>query len=557
MSFDNLGLNEKILMGVKDAGFTEASPIQQQAIPVVLEGHDMVARAQTGTGKTAAFGLPIMSKIDANGGVQALIITPTRELCMQVSDELYKLGRHANIKTVAVYGGQSISRQVDLIGRGAQVVVATPGRLLDHLLNGRLRDFNPQYVVLDEADEMLDMGFLEDIEEIFKFLPASRQTLLFSATMPREIRNLAEKILKEPKTINIESKEVTSENIEQFFYVVEDWERSDAIVRLIDFEDPSRAIVFCRTKKDADELSTTLVARGYPAKALHGDLEQRQREEVVKSFKAGKVLILVATDVAARGLDINDVSHVFNYHIPLDPESYVHRIGRTGRAGKTGKAVTLVKPLEFRELNRIKQVTKAQIYHMEVPTLEDVKSKKIVKLVDKIKHQVISDEATELFASMADEMDTATLCLKLLSKIVSKNKAEGPSHIGIKGKNLEKMLEARANDRGGDRGGSRGRFGGNRGGSGGGYRGSNDRGGSGGGGYRGSNDRGDRAPRVDGDRAPRPEGDRAPRPEGDRGPRPEYRRDDRGGQSRPPRDRDSAPRAPREGGEGRGGYRGR
>lgn len=479
MSFDNLGLNENILRGIKEAGFTEPSPIQEQAIPIVLEGHDMVAQAQTGTGKTAAFGLPVMSKINPQGGVQVLIITPTRELCMQVSDELYKLGKYANIKTVAVYGGQSISRQVDLISRGAQVVVATPGRLLDHLLNDRLRDFNPQYVILDEADEMLDMGFLEDIEEIFKFLPASRQTLLFSATMPREIRALAEKILKEPKTVSVQSKEVTSENIEQYFYVVEDWERSDAVVRLIDYEDPSRAIVFCRTKKDADELSTTLVARGYPAKALHGDLEQRQREEVIKSFKAGKVLILVATDVAARGLDIDNVTHVFNYHIPLDPESYVHRIGRTGRAGKAGKAVTLVKPLEFRELNRIKQVTKAQIYHMEVPTLEDVKSKKITKLVDKIKHQHITDEATELFAQMSSEMDISTLCMKLLSKIVSKNKAEGPSHIGIKGKNLERMIEAKSQERGGDRGGNRRGFG-NRGG---GYR--NDRGGSRDGGYRG------------------------------------------------------------------------
>ena len=339
---------------------------------------------------------------------------------------------------------------------------------------------------------------------IFKFLPKSRQTLLFSATMPREIRALADKILKEPKSVKIESKEVTSENIEQFFYVVEDWERSDAIVRLIDFEDPSRAIVFCRTKKDADELSTTLVARGYPAKALHGDLEQRQREEVIKSFKAGKVLILVATDVAARGLDIDNVSHVFNYHIPLDPESYVHRIGRTGRAGKQGKAVTLVKPLEFRELNKIKTVTKAQIYHMEVPTLEDVKSKKIVKLIEKIKHQHISDEATELFAQLTDEMDITALCMKLISKIISKHKAEGPSHIGIKGKNLEKMLERsqERNDRGG---GNRRGFGGGRGGN---FRG--DRGG----------DRGGRRDDRGGDRG------------GDRGPRPDYRRDDRGGSDR-------------------------
>jgi ATP-dependent RNA helicase DeaD len=474
----------------------------------------MVAQAQTGTGKTAAFGLPVMSKIDPDGGVQVLIITPTRELCMQVSDELYKLGRFANIKTVAVYGGQSISRQVDLIGRGAQVVVVTPGRLLDHLLNERLRNFNPQYVILDEADEMLDMGFLEDIEEIFKFLPKSRQTLLFSATMPREIRALADKILKEPKSVKIESKEVKRGNKRKYRTVFLCCRGFDAIVRLIDFEDPSRAIVFCRTKKDADELSTTLVARGYPAKALHGDLEQRQREEVIKSFKAGKVLILVATDVAARGLDIDNVSHVFNYHIPLDPESYVHRIGRTGRAGKQGKAVTLVKPLEFRELNKIKTVTKAQIYHMEVPTLEDVKSKKIVKLIEKIKHQHISDEATELFAQLTDEMDITALCMKLISKIISKHKAEGPSHIGIKGKNLEKMLERsqERNDRGG---GNRRGFGGGRGGN---FRG--DRGG----------DRGGRRDDRGGDRG------------GDRGPRPDYRRDDRGGGDRGGR---------RDGGRGR------
>jgi ATP-dependent RNA helicase DeaD len=562
MTFQEFGLKEEILKGVTEAGFTEPSPIQTQAIPLVLAGKDIVAQAQTGTGKTAAFGLGIMSMMDMDQGVQVLILTPTRELCMQVSDEIYKLGRFAGIKTVAVYGGQSISRQVDLVSRGAQIVVATPGRL---------KGFTPRFVVLDEADEMLDMGFLEDVEEIFRHLPKERQTLLFSATMPSQIQRLAEKILKEPVIVRIESKEVTGENIEQYYHVVEDWERSDAIVRLIDAEEIKRSIVFCRTKKDTDELATTLMAKGYPAKALHGDLDQRQREEVIKNFKASKLSVLVATDVAARGLDINDVSHVFNYHIPMDPESYIHRIGRTGRAGKKGKAITLVSPLEFRELNKITRTTKAQIYHMEIPTAADVTKRYSDRLIEKIKSQPISDVATEMYKTLSEDMDQTTLIMKTLSKLLAKNAVAGPSTIGITGKDLARLIEkSQFSD---SRGGSGGRGGYNRGrSSGGGYKGSN----SSGGGYRGTSSGGgygDRAPRPEGDRAPRPEGsynrdggsgggyrgtssgggygDRAPRPEGggyrgdrsggggyrgDRAPRPEgggYRGDRSGGGSAP------------------------
>jgi ATP-dependent RNA helicase DeaD len=457
MTFEELGLQEELLRAVKEAGFTEPSPIQAQAIPVILTGKDLVGQAQTGTGKTAAFGLGIMNQITTipEDGVKALILTPTRELCTQVSDELYRLGRFAGIRTVAVYGGMSIKRQVDLIERGAQIVVATPGRLLDHLLNGRLKDFNPNFVAIDEADEMLDMGFLDDVEEIFKHLPTERQTLLFSATMPTQIQRLAQKILKDPVTVKVEAKEVTAENIEQYFYVIEDWERMDAISRAIDAEDIARAIIFCRTKKDADELATALMAKGYPAKALHGDLDQRQREEVIKGFKAGKLSILVATDVAARGLDIKDVSHVFNYHIPLDPESYIHRIGRTGRAGKSGKAVTLVTPLEFRELNRIKVTTKAQIYHLEIPSIEDVQDKQALKLAEKIRHQAISDEATELYKGLLEEMDSATLALKLISKVLGKSTPTGPKTIGIRGDKLIRLIEAknRPDDRRGGSGG--------------------------------------------------------------------------------------------------------
>lgn len=559
MNFEELNLKSTLLKAVQEAGFSEPSPIQAQAIPAILEGKDLIGQAQTGTGKTAAFGLGIMNQIDTipEDGVQALILTPTRELCTQVSDELYKLGRLDGIRTVAVYGGMSIKRQVDLIERGAQIVVATPGRLLDHLLNERLKDFNPKFVALDEADEMLDMGFLDDVEEIFKHLPKERQTLLFSATMPQQIQRLAAKILKDPVTVKIEAKEVTADTIEQYFHVIEDWERMDAIARVIDAEDIARAIIFCRTKKDADELATALMAKGYPAKALHGDLDQRQREEVIKGFKGGKLSILVATDVAARGLDIKDVSHVLNYHIPLDPESYVHRIGRTGRAGKSGKAITLVTPLEFRELNRIKTTTKAQIYHLEIPSIEDVQSKQAVQLAEKIRHQHISDEATELYQQLLEEMDPATLSLKLISKIMHKNKPTGPKTIGFRGDKLARIVESKSragDDRRGGGGGGRfggrktsggGRFGdrnrgdredrgersersggygrsdygdrGDRGGDRGGR--DRDRGGERSGGY-GRNDRGDRG----GDR-----GDRG----GDRGGRDRDRSGDRGGDRRP------------------------
>ena len=361
MTFEELNLRPEIMRAIQEAGFTEPSPIQKDAIPVVMQGRDIIAQAQTGTGKTAAFGLPALNMLSMNEGVEVLVITPTRELCTQVSDEIYKFGRFLGVKTVAVYGGQSIGRQVDFIERGAQIVVATPGRMLDHLKNGRLSNFTPKIVILDEADEMLDMGFLEDIEEIFDFLPLNRQTLLFSATMPDAIKKLALKILHNPATIKIEKKEVTNENIEQMYFVMEERERQDALIRLIDAEVPTKAVIFARTKRDADELSSTLLAKGYSTKPLHGDMDQRQREEAIKSFRASKIDILVATDVAARGLDISDVSHVFNYHIPLDPESYVHRIGRTGRAGREGKAISFCDTEEKSFLKDIEKAIKLKV----------------------------------------------------------------------------------------------------------------------------------------------------------------------------------------------------
>jgi len=348
MTFKEFNFRDEIAKSIEAAGFKEPSPVQEEAIPYVLDGHDMIAQAHTGTGKTAAFGLPILNNITCKDGVEALVIVPTRELATQVSDEIFRFGKFRGINTATVYGGTSYSRQINHVQKAA-IVVATPGRLLDLLKGGKI-DIMPKYVVLDEADEMLDMGFLEDIKEIFSYMPSERQTLMFSATMPHAIRELAKTILHEPKIITITKGEVTNSHIKQLYYVVEEFERDDALIRLLDYKDPVKSIIFCRMKKEVDRLSTALVSLGYSAKGLHGDMEQRTREEVIRSFKKGNLEILIATDVAARGLDVSDVSHVFNYHIPFDNESYVHRIGRTGRAGRDGTAISIVTPHEFKAL---------------------------------------------------------------------------------------------------------------------------------------------------------------------------------------------------------------
>jgi ATP-dependent RNA helicase DeaD len=422
--------------------------------------------------------------------VELLVITPTRELATQVSDELFKLGRFAGMRTVTVYGGQSSYRQVDLINRGSQIVVATPGRLLDLLGSGRLKKFSPSIVILDEADEMLDMGFLDDIKEIFKFLPVDRQTLMFSATMPAPIKDLAQRILRDPVNIKVTpSEQTTAKDVAQQYYVIEEHERDDAILRLFDAEEPTKSIIFVRTKKEVDRLSTMLIAKGYSAKGLHGDMEQKSREEVIKGFKSDQLEILVATDVAARGLDVKDVSHVFNYHIPFDPESYVHRIGRTGRAGKKGIAVTLVTPLEYKELQRIKKIAGADIKMEIVPSLGDVKKAHSGKLLSSVLNARLGDEASALLNALEEQIDLQQIALKALSLLVEKQNIHGPDQIGLNAQRLDKLLNDPRRDRnyssqrGGNKGGGYSRFkkpyGG--GGSGGGYR----SGGGGGDGNRG------------------------------------------------------------------------
>jgi ATP-dependent RNA helicase DeaD len=361
-----------------------------------------------------------------------LVITPTRELAMQVSDEIYRLGRFAGVKTGVVCGGQSYSRQIKLVNGGISVVTATPGRLLDLLDEGSLKNFRPSVVVLDEADEMLDMGFLDDIKAIFRFLPDERQTLLFSATMPEPIKKLANSILKDPVSIKTTSNEdSTSENVEQLYCVMEEKERQNAIVRLMDDLCPQKAILFCRTRTEVDRLSNSLGARGFNAKGLHGDMEQAQRNEVMSGFRKGQIDILVATDVASRGLDVLDVTHVFNYHMPFDTKSYIHRIGRTGRASNKGTAITFVTPMEFHQLNRIQRQSGAKIDFALIPSRQELRKNRMLRMIDEVYEQEVNQEGITMVQQLEEGADLSEIAYKLASMVLAQHKEVGPENIGI------------------------------------------------------------------------------------------------------------------------------
>ncbi len=448
MQFSDFNLKKEILKRLEEIGFEKPSLVQEKAIPVILQGRDVVAQAQTGTGKTAAFGLPILSKMQK--GEKALVITPTRELAIQVSEEIFRFGKYLGVHTATVYGGSSYARQIKHIA-SSEFIVATPGRLLDLLKSGRI-DIAPKYVILDEADEMLDMGFLDDIKEIFKFVPNDRQTLLFSATMPNPIKELAKTILKNPEFITITKKQVTNENIKEYFYVIDENERKDALIRLLDYKNPSKSIVFCRTKKDVDDIADFLSGAGFDAKGLHGDMDQRRREDVIKGFKNDKIEILVATDVAARGLDVNNVTHVFNYHLPLDPESYVHRIGRTGRAGKEGMAISLVTPHEFKALSRIQKIAKLTL--KEIPSIEDIKNSEITKIIDKISSIDPSEKAIEIVEKLQNEYDLLTIATKFAHMLFSKE-VDGKKRIGKSIKEATKLIQRSKNQNNDRRRGNR------------------------------------------------------------------------------------------------------
>lgn len=370
--FSDFALHKTIQQAIHDMGFEEPSPIQEQCIPKILEGGDLIGQAQTGTGKTAAFGLPLIEKMTNRNAVQAIVLTPTRELAIQVSGELRKIAKYKRVRTLPIYGGQSIGHQIRALKQGVQVVIGTPGRVLDHLRRKTLRLDQVSMLVLDEADEMLDMGFQEDIEAIIKETSTERQTLLFSATMPQEIMRLSRKYMNNPETVAISRKEVTAPTIEQVYYKVFERSKLESLCRILDSEEIELGIVFCRTKRGVDELTEALQERGYLASGLHGDLSQAQRDKVMQSFRDSSIELLVATDVAARGIDVGNVSHVVNYDIPQDPESYVHRIGRTGRAGRKGIAMTLVTPREMKQLRTIEKISKTSLESRNVPSIEEV-----------------------------------------------------------------------------------------------------------------------------------------------------------------------------------------
>ena len=387
-TFESLGLGERTLKAVKAKGFEEPSEIQAACIPLLLkEGTEVVGQAQTGTGKTAAFALPILETVDEEKkSVQALILTPTRELALQVSEEINSLKGDRKTEVTPIYGGASMEIQLRKLKRGVQIVVGTPGRILDHIKRGTLDLSNLVFMVLDEADEMLDMGFIEDIEEVLKNVPETRRMLMFSATMPPQIQKLAENFMKNPTLVRTQKTDAATPQADQIYFEVKEAYKIEALTRIIDRDPDFYGVIFCRTKLQCDEIGHKLQARGYDAEALHGDLSQRERETILRKMKERVIRILVATDVAARGLDIQDLTHVINYSLPSDPEIYIHRVGRTGRAGKEGTAITFITPSEARRFSYIKKASKSEIRKEEIPTPREV----VERRRELIKEQLLS-----------------------------------------------------------------------------------------------------------------------------------------------------------------------
>ena len=424
MKFDELNIDERILRAIEDMGFEETSPIQTQAIPAVCEGIDVVGQAQTGTGKTAAYTIPMLMKIDPQiKKPQAIVLCPTRELAVQVAEEIRKLAKYmSDIKVLPVYGGQEIVRQIKSLKTGVQIIVGTPGRVMDHMRRKTVKFDNINMVILDEADEMLDMGFREDMETILTETPEDRQTVMFSATMPKAIMDIARNFQKDARIIKVVRKELTVSNIEQFYYEVRPKNKTEVLCRLIDIYNPRISVVFCNTKRQVDELISELKGRGYFADGIHGDMKQQQRDRVMDDFRSGKVDILIATDVAARGIDVDDVDMVFNYDIPQDEEYYVHRIGRTGRAGRSGMALSFISGKEVYKLKDIERYCKTKILAKPVPSLDDVKNTKLDNMFDKIRQTIEEGGLTDMVNLVEEHvnqeeytsMDMAAALLKML-----------------------------------------------------------------------------------------------------------------------------------------------
>ncbi len=414
--FEELNLDAKILRAVTDMGFEAASPIQAKAIPLELEGKDIIGQAQTGTGKTAAFGIPLLEKIDPkNKKLQAVVLCPTRELAIQVAEEIRNLAKYMHgIKVLPIYGGQEIVKQIRSLKDGVQVIIGTPGRVMDHMRRKTIKFGQVHIVVLDEADEMLNMGFLEDMETILSELPEERQTVMFSATMPQAIAEIAKKFQKDPEIVKVVKKDLTVPKVTQYYYDVKPKNKLEVMCRLLDMYAPKLSVVFCNTKKQVDELVLALQGRGYFAEGLHGDLKQVQRDRVMNGFRKGRTDILVATDVAARGIDVDDVEAVFNYDIPQDEEYYVHRIGRTGRAGREGKAFSLVVGKEVYKLRDIQRYCKTKIVPQPIPSINDVteiKADKILCQAEEILQDNDMDRLIDIIERKVLEEDYTTLDL--------------------------------------------------------------------------------------------------------------------------------------------------
>ncbi len=405
--FEDLNLCPQVLRAVKEMGFEEATPIQAQSIPAVMSGRDVIGQAQTGTGKTASFGIPLLHKVDSKmKKTQAIILCPTRELAIQVSNELHSLAKYMHgIKILPIYGGQDITKQIRSLKGGVQIIVGTPGRVMDHLRRRTIRCEEVTTIVLDEADEMLNMGFREDIETVLKYLQPEHQTVLFSATMPKEILDITKKYQTDAVTIKVVKKELTVKNIEQYYYDIRRKDKLDVLTRLLDVYDPKLSLVFCNTKHMVDELANELQNRGYFAEGLHGDMKQQQRDRVMRNFRSGKTEILVATDVAARGIDVDDVEAVFNYDLPQDDEYYVHRIGRTGRAGRTGKAFSFVKGKEVYKLKEIMRYCKTKILAQPIPTMRDVEEARCDKIMEQLDQIIEEVDLTKMVNMLESQIN--------------------------------------------------------------------------------------------------------------------------------------------------------
>ena len=424
-NFKDLGISEKTVQTLENMGFKEPTPIQKDSIPYALEGRDILGQAQTGTGKTGAFGIPLIEKVVNKSGVQSLILAPTRELAMQVAEQLREFSRGQNVQVVTVFGGMPIDRQIKALKKGPQIVVGTPGRVIDHLNRRTLKTNGIHTLILDEADEMMNMGFIDDMRFIMDKIPAEqRQTMLFSATMPKAIQALVQQFMKTPQIVKTMNNEMSDPQIDEYYTIVKELEKFDTFTNFLDVHQPELAIVFGRTKRRVDELTSALLSKGYKAEGLHGDITQAKRLEVLKKFKNDQIDILVATDVAARGLDISGVSHVYNFDIPQDTESYTHRIGRTGRAGKEGIAVTFVNPIEMDYIRQIEEVNSRRMTALRPPHRKEVLKAREDDIKEKVQNWMSKDNEPRLqriSTELLKEYDSTELVASLLQELVEAN----------------------------------------------------------------------------------------------------------------------------------------